>query len=255
MAENPPLPEATARATVGLTIQGVQFQARMTVPAGPATPGRLLPVFRRLAESIVSVGVEAVEGAGRKVTCSKGCGACCRQLVPITRTEAHALRELIERLPEPRRVEIRRRFAEAARRLDAAGWLDRLLSPRPLDGGVTDRFGLDYFALGIACPFLEDEACSIYEERPISCREYLVTSDPVHCSKPSPETVACVPVASRVSNALGRLEAGGEIGPDEPFWIPLIVAPRWAERLPPETAERTGLELLKDLLGRLEGEK
>ena len=38
--------------------------------------------------------------------------------------------------------------------------------------------GREYFQLGIPCPFLEEESCSIYHDRPITCREYLVTSPP-----------------------------------------------------------------------------
>ncbi|HEY4330425.1 MAG TPA: YkgJ family cysteine cluster protein, partial [Phycisphaerae bacterium] len=38
-----------------------------------------------------------------------------------------------------------------------------------------------YFDLRIACPFLENELCSIYTDRPLVCREYQVTSPVSHC--------------------------------------------------------------------------
>jgi hypothetical protein len=33
-----------------------------------------------------------------------------------------------------------------------------------------------YFLQGVACPFLEAESCGIHPDRPLACREYLVTS-------------------------------------------------------------------------------
>jgi Fe-S-cluster containining protein len=34
------------------------------------------------------------------------------------------------------------------------------------------------------CPFLEDESCSIHPDRPLVCREYLVTSPAELCAGP-----------------------------------------------------------------------
>ena len=119
--------------------------------------------------------VKTAEKSGKSISCKAGCGACCRQLVPITPTEAYNLRDLIESLPEPRRSDIRARFAEARRKLDEAGLLEKLLHPETV-GDELRAVGMEYFRLGIACPFLEAESCSIYPDRPIACREYLVTS-------------------------------------------------------------------------------
>jgi maleate cis-trans isomerase/Fe-S-cluster containining protein len=120
------------------------------------------------------------------VSCSKGCAACCRaQPVPVTPPEAYALLRLVENLPEPRRADVRARFADRANRLRNAGLADRFLT---IDGTGDVKELRDaaqrYFRLGLACPFLEDGACSIYEDRPFVCREYLVTSPPEHCNDP-----------------------------------------------------------------------
>ena len=45
------------------------------------------------------------------------CGACCRQLVPISALEARELVRLVDRMPEPRRSVLRQRFNDALRRL------------------------------------------------------------------------------------------------------------------------------------------
>ena len=43
--------------------------------------------------------------------------------VPVAASEVHALRHLIDAMPAPRRTAVRERFADAVRRLDAAGAL------------------------------------------------------------------------------------------------------------------------------------
>src|SRR5260221_209419 len=89
-------------AKVGLTISGEHVQIEATVPRGPASSTSLLPMFQSVADLIVNLAVKKVEDDGQRISCSKGCGACCRQLVPITEDEAFQLRDLLRRLPEPR---------------------------------------------------------------------------------------------------------------------------------------------------------
>jgi Fe-S-cluster containining protein len=246
------MPDETATATIVLSVGGERFDARMTVPAGPTSPSRLLPTFRALANAVVDLGVEKARLEGETVSCARGCGACCRQLVPISPAEAAAIRELVEGLPAERRATIEGRFARARERLSRAGFLERLLGTLPLDAGAYDRFGLDYFHLGIPCPFLEDESCSIYEDRPIICREYLVTSDPVHCANPAKETVRCVEIPAKVSKAVGRLDMA--VGPPRRPWVALVLAPEWARAHPEPPPTRTGPQLVEQFVRHLAGE-
>src|SRR5262249_18332238 len=157
----------------------------------------LLPVFEGLTNAVMDVASRKIEREGKAISCQKGCGACCRQLVPISAAEAHHLSELVASMPQPRQTEIRRLFADARDRLRAEGLLKQLENAGPSAGKELRPLGLAYFALGIACPFLEDESCSIHPQRPLACREYLVTSPAAHCSHPTPELVHCVPVPAR----------------------------------------------------------
>ena len=118
--------------------------------------------------------MDAVERSGASISCRAGCGACCRQVVPITETEARHVRDLVEAMPEPRRQQIRERFAAGRQRLEDAGLLETFQHPTEIPDRVAA--GMEYFRLGIACPFLEDESCSIHPDRPLSCREYLVAN-------------------------------------------------------------------------------
>jgi Fe-S-cluster containining protein len=230
------------------SIGGERVQAKIPVPAGPTRPRIMLPVFQALGDLVVGQAVKAVEQKGQSISCKAGCGACCRQLVPITPTETYNLRDVIEAMPEPRRSEIRARFAEARRKLEEAGLLDRLLKPETIGSDVR-AVGMEYFRLGIACPFLEAESCSIYPDRPIACREYVVTSPAEECAAPAPEKVACVPMPAKVSAAVADLGVTEETRFTR--WVPLVLAPEWTESHPEETAERTGPDLLKELFERL----
>ena len=252
---SPPTPDAEqfATATVGLSLEGETFEARLTVPAGPCTSARLLPSLRPLAEALLGVAVERAKSEGLSVSCAKGCGACCRQLVPISPAEAREIARLVEDLPEPRRSVIRERFAKARAALDVAGLLPRLLEPEGFPDAAVQALGLDYFRLGIACPFLEEESCSIYADRPIACREYLVSSPAEHCARPSAATIRTIEPASKVWIALARLDED----PARRFipWAPLSLAPEWSESHPEEPARRTGPELLGLILQKLSQKK
>jgi Fe-S-cluster containining protein len=243
--------EPAATATIGLRVSEQQLRLEITVPSGPARLRQLLPVFQGLTNTVVAVAVENAERQGQAISCRKGCGACCRQLVPVSVSEAEALSKLVEAMPESRRSEVRRRFAEVGRRLAEAGLLDQLRQPGPAPGRELRPLGLAYFRLGLACPFLEDESCSIYADRPLACREYLVTSPAEECARPSAETVRMVPLPAQVGaavRALDRQESSHGGG-----WVPLTLALEWVEGHPEEPATRPGTTLLQEFFARLTG--
>src|SRR5262249_14826542 len=99
---------------------------------------------------------------------------------------------------------------------------------------------MTYFDQDIPCPFLEEESCSIYRERPLICREFLVTSPAANCSRLAEDkTVRGVRPPFRLSVALKRLEDGPQ-AERSIRWVPLILAPEWAEAHPEEPAARPG---------------
>ncbi|MGE5347059.1 MAG: YkgJ family cysteine cluster protein [Acidithiobacillales bacterium] len=218
----------------------------LTLPSAPTRLESLLPVFQRVADSLVGLAAERTVSAGRTISCGKGCGACCRQMVPITEMEARRIARLVKELPEPRRTEVRARFERARERLEEAGLLSKMRSPDAFEKEEFSPFGLSYFHLGIPCPFLEEESCSIHADRPISCREYLVTSPAVSCGDPKPDTIEKVELAATVWTALAR---AGATGPPSRFipWVPLVLAPEWAEDHPDGTEPRPPEELIRSV--------
>jgi Fe-S-cluster containining protein len=210
----------------------------------------MLPLVQDLTNRVVDASVQEVEEQGQRVSCKKGCGACCRQLVPISEVEARHLRELIEELPEPRRAQVQIRFSEARLRLQVAGLLEPLQRATALRADQRHVIGLKYFRLGIACPFLEAESCSIHPDRPLACREYLVTSPAENCARPTAETVRMVKLPMKVSNALARIDQARSSDGSMP-WVPLVLAPEWAEAHLDDSPPRPGPELVRDLFQRL----
>jgi Fe-S-cluster containining protein len=229
-----------------LSIAGTPVELEVTVPAQPVRLTKMLPIFQQLTNAVVDVGVGKAEAAGEQISCAKGCGACCRQLVPIAESEAYQLQELVNAMPEPRRTTMRARFAAAQAQLQAAGLFTRILFPGELSVEEKQRLGLDYFGQGIACPFLEDESCSIHPDRPLACREYLVTSPAENCAAPSAETVQCVEVPSSVSRIVQRLTATRAVP-----WVPLIAALDWAAEHPDPSAARSGPEWMQAVFQQL----
>jgi Fe-S-cluster containining protein len=184
--------------------------------------GQLLPALRSLTNSVVEAAVQREEKAGRKTSCKAGCGACCRQLVPISVTEARELPSLIASLDQAHRDRVTARFKDAISSLQASGLWDRLRDLAALPRQERIALAMEYFSKAIPCPFLEDESCSIHESRPLICRQYLVTSPASHCRNPSAETISRVSLAADVFQALKHIEAPER---DRPRFVPLVLAP------------------------------
>jgi len=112
-------------------------------------------------------------------------------------------------------------------------------------GQRSDReLSLAYFALRIPCPFLEDESCSIHAERPLVCREYLVTSPPELCAGPAQEGVTPVAVP-KVSPAARRLQD------DKDDWFALALLMDWSRARPDHAERRSGPEWIERFLKRM----
>src|SRR6476661_2087514 len=112
MPDVPPAPDVR-KVQVQLTVGGRRIDLCIDAPTGPVAPAALLPLYRSLAEKLTGLAVGAAEQAGDRVSCRRGCAACCRQLVAVSALEARELMKLLDRLPEPLRTRVRERFAEA----------------------------------------------------------------------------------------------------------------------------------------------
>jgi Fe-S-cluster containining protein len=233
-----------------LSAGGHTIEASVAIPEAPMRVADLLPVLFGFSNAIVGLATEEAHEAGRPVSCRAGCGACCRQVVPVSESEAQYLAELVAAMPEERREHVRERFRAAIAALgeELGGRLRDTSRFRALE----DRrsMGIEYFHKGVACPFLENEQCGIYEHRPLSCREYLVSSPPRNCDDPGPGRIAPVPVPLKLSEVLyGFDESGTRRGVR---WLPLVLALEWAAAHAADTQKyAAGTELFQGFLKHL----
>lgn len=228
---------------------GQPLELKVTIPKIPIHPQRLLPVLQKMSNAFVDLAVKQVEDEGKTVSCRAGCGACCRQLVPISKLEARQLSELVNSMPEARRTVVHDRFIAAIEKLKEANLLERLQEPEKFSDESNASVGIDYFHLGIACPFLEQESCSIHLDRPIACREYLVTSPAEECARPTQHAIQGVPVLVNLSSAIIRLARQGS-SRFIPF-VPLVLSIAWSESNEDEFQPLLGTEILSRLLKNL----
>ena len=96
------------------------------------------------------------EETAKKISCKKGCSFCCYLHVDITSAEADIL---AEHVTEKHHVE---QFMKQSNH-NIENWKDLPYQDRK-------------------CAFLVDGECSVYEDRPMSCRKYLVINDPEKCN-------------------------------------------------------------------------
>ncbi len=231
-----------------LRINGEPVEMEMTVPAFPVKPHRMLPVFQQMASAVVDSCVKAVEDEGKQISCKAGCGACCRQAVPISETEAYQIAELVEAMDEPRRSVVKKRFADALKHFIEIDWFSQLNNLADMassgDPGFSpaeyERVVTGYMDEHIYCPFLVDESCSIHPDRPLVCREYLVTSPAENCQSPTAETIEKVPIFMRPSKAI--LNVGRTKNMDGISSLMMIEALDFTARNPESFEEKTGPE-------------
>jgi len=223
------------------------IRGRVQVDTGPMRLADLVSTATGLTEIMVGRARRAEEAAGRAISCRAGCGACCRQMVPLSIPEAFALADTIDALPAERRTAALARFDAVVAGLDGAGLLSVILDADLL-ADASKEISMRYFYLGLACPLLVDESCSIHAARPVACREYNVTSPASNCSDPVAFGVRVVPMPLPFSLPLARLTA--ELTSMPPALVPLSLVPRWvAEHAELRARTWPGAELFNQLMG------
>jgi Fe-S-cluster containining protein len=221
---------------ITLTVNGRPVTASAAGPPERARLDQVLPALRALDDAVIDHAVRDHETPERRVSCTKGCSACCEaQPVPVTPPEAAALARLVARLPQRRQEQVRAAFAAAVERLRETGLFDAYMRNRQdMTAEAARETTLRYFALKIACPFLVDRACSIYAERPFVCRQYLVTTPPALCDDPLNQPVAPVPMPVRFASAV-LATAEATLGTPQ-YTVPLVLALAYAEENKDELA-------------------
>lgn len=207
------------------------FRARFQPPPGTMRLPEFVFNLFPLEDRLVSMGVRDAQLRGEVVSCRAGCGACCRQPVPVSLPEAFFLYELLAGQPRERRETLLTRFEAVKEAIRSEGFADRFRGPADHGQDGVVGFAFDYFQLGLPCPFLEDESCSIHASRPTSCREHLVTSPAEYCSVPAAReegeilyNVGIRPILAPVSMTQALATLYAELEDSAPELVPLALA-------------------------------
>jgi len=200
----------------------------------------IVPLARAVSAKITEAVSKMVRLSGARIPCCKGCSACCNYLVPLAIPEVFRLREEIFAMPL-----IRQQLLEE----DCLSATQRILDQRPPalfgeagSAGATDSAGellsiaSDWYTdFGLQCPFLYRSICTIYEERPMACREYSVTGCSRACAGGAGEPQG-INMPTRMSEALGRLASELEGTKVEALILPMLLI--WADENPQRDQQR-----------------
>ena len=203
-----------------------RLQAQLAAPTQPMRLAELAFNALGFDERLVSMAVKTdLKDGTREIACKKGCGACCRQLVPLSPPEAWMIADVVRAMPPEQRAAVLERFEAVLVALNQSPLAGRSLSEKDDPADVLE-IGFQFYELGLACPFLVDESCSIHPQRPSVCREYLVTSPAEECVQLRAKKWRRIPTAMRVSEALCRVAA--KVLNTTTEIVPMHMAVHWA---------------------------
>lgn len=248
MAENPPLMVLCEREgidksfgcrveTVGLELDilGEPVRFQINVADRHARLSEIVPFARALSTKLAMIVSDRLGAGGKSVFCCKGCSACCSYLVPLSIPEVFRLRQEVLAMPAEQGKSVLQSCLYAAK---------KILDERPEDSDINEstqtksqsqisRLSRWYAGLRLPCPFLSNNICISYEQRPIACREHMVTGSAIFCdtqySMPDGdrESSHIVQIPVSVLECLAELTAELEQSNVESVMLPLALP--WAQ--------------------------
>jgi Fe-S-cluster containining protein len=178
----------------------------------------LVPLARGVCDDMVCEALDRAASPGKVIPCRAGCSTCCNYLVPLSIPEVIHLYEEIQSLPPERCYGFFSNSLEAARQLLGCGE-----SGVPGEESTLDHLGQWYCQRNIPCPFLEKDLCAIYDQRPLACREHLVTTPAQWCHPGLADRAHKLELQVSVLECLGRVTAHLEGTPVEAVMLPLML--------------------------------
>ncbi len=217
-----------------LDILGKPTCLRINVAPVQARLSEMAPLARAISTKLALATLERLRENGKSVPCCKGCSACCSYLIPLSVPEAFCMAEELFALPPEKGKTLLQSSLDTAKTILEQMPEDFNTGESPTDSGIrSSQLGTWYAGLRLHCPFLSDDLCVMYDQRPIACREHVVTGSATSCNVEGTDEpdVAKMPVS--VLECLGRLAAELEQSEVEAIMLPLALP--WAQ----ENTERS----------------
>ena len=230
-SESPEDSWGNSAAIIGLELDilGEVVDIRISAAQRQATLADIVPFARTLSTKLVSVVLDKLRKEQKFVPCCKGCSACCRHcLVPLSVPEVFHMRQEVLDMPADQSRAVLKSCLDAAKTI-----LDGKLESFDLNSSTTNapdqinQLSSWYAGLKLPCPLLSDELCTIYEQRPMACREHFVTDSASLCETEQMDEPNVVMMPVSIVEALGQLASELEGTCVEAMMLPLALP--WAQ--------------------------
>jgi Fe-S-cluster containining protein len=184
---------------------------------------------RQLCDIVTQLAIEHQRLSGKPVTCFAGCMACCKYMVTVSLAEAIAINDMINNLPRQYRQTLLRDMTMAGR---------KILSTCPSTNETCNiedihsssrlvEYSRWYSQINLICPWIENKLCSQYSNRPLVCREFMVTSPSAKCNPNAPYGRTTVDLPIKMAEVLMAVCAKLTGTKPQAMFLPLV--PAWCE--------------------------
>ena len=197
---------------------------------GRARLADIVPAARAISAKITDIATERIYCHRGHIPCHMGCPACCSYLVSLSIPEVFCFNREVFLKPKHLSSHIMRTYLLAA---------SQIIKHRPPSlppeqsfsdesANLSELHSLShwYANLNLVCPFMYNNQCTIYQQRPLVCREHFVTGS-VHGCKGGHGEAQVVELPVRMANILCQFTR--ELcAADDVVMIPLALA--WYEK-------------------------
>jgi Fe-S-cluster containining protein len=212
--------------SLDLDIVGESTQFRIRVEDKQAKLADIVPMARLLSTRIIQSVQNILAGNGIAVPCGKGCAVCCHYLTLLSVPEAFRMMEEIMLMPQEQFNDVKQYCLKIAEQYEKQllkyGAFNVSLNTNIVNEPQLMEIAEWYFKKKLPCPFLHNNLCTIYGQRPVACREYLVSGSVLRCQANDDETARKVRVPILIANALTFLSSELEHREQERVAVPYI---------------------------------
>jgi Fe-S-cluster containining protein len=140
----------------------------------------VVDVVHQKIDEIINPVREQLQDTEKPVTCGKECSACCYQPISGWLPETLLIGEYLKTNQEVRE-KFMNKYPIWRSKINKEDF-NQGMNTSLVKGSNNVQAAVDSFSYEkLACPFLDNKNCSIYEVRPIACRQLLSVDDPVKC--------------------------------------------------------------------------
>jgi hypothetical protein len=154
--------------------------------------------LKAVNEQIYRQQLEEANKSGKTITCHRGCSTCCSQYVTASLQECEAIvnylynheRKFSSFIRNYRKwkskIDEQKNFLENFHKAYAEMWEAGFT---PESRRKVEELGAAYARFKIPCPFLKDDACMIYDIRPLVCSCQVALTPAEYCDPENPDSL------------------------------------------------------------------